>query len=229
MAHILLVEDEEGIRVTIEDRLLSEGFSVKSTASGSAGLKRARRGGIDLIVLDRMLPDMGGLQVCKALREDGIITPVLMLTAKGQLADRVTGLRAGADDYLVKPFHMEELVARIEAMLRRDAMRTGTAAPSEYRFGDVRIDPNQASVFRDGDRLQLSAKEYQLLLYFVRHPHRALSRKELLSEVWQYRAEVSTRTVDVHVGWLRQKLEEDPRNPQWIVTRRGIGYIFDPS
>ncbi|MDE0102073.1 MAG: response regulator transcription factor [Bryobacterales bacterium] len=229
MAHLLLIEDEVGIQVTIEDRLRSEGYSVESVADGRAGLERASGGGIDLIVLDRMLPSLGGLQICKELRSAGIATPVLMLTAKGQLTDRVSGLRAGADDYLVKPFQMEELVARIEALLRRDRMRATAHSPPEYRFGEIRISPKEASVFRSGQRLQLSAKEYQLLLYLVQNPRRVLSRKELLREVWQYRAEISTRTVDVHVGWLRQKVELDPRRPRWIVTRHGIGYIFDPT
>ncbi len=229
MAHVLLVEDESGIRLTVKDRLRSEKHSVETAADGIDGLRRAREGGIDLIILDRMLPGMTGLQICQELRADGVVTPVLMLTAKSQVQDVVAGLRAGADDYVVKPFQMEELVARIEALLRRDRILTQGAPPSEHRFGDIRISVGEATAFRNGERLQLSAKEYQLLLYFVRNPRRVLARAELLREVWEYRAEVSTRTVDVHVGWLRHKIEDDPRAPRWIVTRHGIGYIFDPS
>ena len=229
MSRVLLIEDEVGIRVTVQDRLEAEGYDIETAADGQEGYERALLGGIDLIVLDLMLPGKPGLDVCRDLRADGIPTPVLMLTAKGQLEDRVAGLRTGADDYLVKPFEMLELVARIEAMLRRDKMRGGSGTGGIYRFGNVRLDARQAAVFRDGKQLQLSAKEYQLLLYFVRHPREALTRDVLLQKVWNYRVGLSTRTVDVHVGWLRQKIEEQPKRPRWIVTRHGIGYIFDPE
>lgn len=229
MAHILLVEDEEGIRQTIEDRLHSEGHSVEALGDGQAGLERATGGGVALIVLDLMLPGLGGMQVCRKVRRAGVLTPVLMLTAKGQLRDRVEGLRAGADDYLVKPFAMEELVARVEALLRRDTIRTPADALPEYSFGDIRVDTKQAAAFRNDERLELTLKEFHLLLYFVQHPRRMLSREELLREVWEYRARVSTRTVDVHVGGLRQQIEEDPSKPRWILTRRGAGYIFEPE
>ena len=225
MSRILLVEDEVGIRLTIEDRLRTDGFDVEIATDGLAGYDRACRGGIDLIVLDLMLPKKGGLDVCRDLRGAGIVTPVLMLTARGQVMDRVKGLRTGADDYLVKPFQMLELVARIEALLRRDRIKGGVSEAKIYTFGEIRVDAKQAAVFQGDEQLQLSAKEYQLLLYFVQHPRQALSRDRLLREVWKYQAELSTRTVDVHVGWLRQKVEEDSRNPRWIVTRHGIGYI----
>ena len=229
MPQILLVEDEVGIRMTVQDRLVAEGYEVETAADGRAGFERARQGGIDLIVLDLMLPGKPGLEVCRDLRSEGIPTPVLMLTAKVQLMDRVEGLRTGADDYLVKPFEMLELLARVEAILRRDRMKGGTETATIHRFGDVRLDAKQAAVFRNGKQMQLSAKEYQLLLYFVRHPRETLTRDVLLREVWKYRAGLSTRTVDVHVGWLRQKIEADPKKPRWIVTRHGIGYIFDPE
>ena len=229
MSRILLIEDEIGIGMTIKDRLSSEGHGVEIAEDGVAGYERASAGGIDLIVLDLMLPKKGGLEICRDMRRAGIFTPVLMLTAKGQLMDRVKGLRTGADDYLVKPFEMLELVARIEALLRRERLKAEADEGKLYEFGDVRVDSRQAAVFRAGQKLQLSAKEYLLLLYFVRHPQQALSRDRLLREVWKYRAELSTRTVDVHVGWLRQKIEQDSANPRWIVTRHGIGYIFDPE
>lgn len=229
MPRVLLIEDEVGIRLTVGDRLRTEGYEVEEVADGIAGFERARLGGLDLIVLDLMLPGKPGLEVCQELRDDGVSTPILMLTAKGQVMDKVRGLRTGADDYLVKPFEMLELLARLEALLRRDRGKGGATESDIYRFGDVRVDAKQASVFRDGKRLELSAKEYQLLLYFVRHRRQALTRDVLLREVWQYRIGLSTRTVDVHVGWLRRKVEEDPRKPRWIVTKHGTGYIFDPE
>ncbi len=229
MPKILLIEDEAGIRITVGDRLRSEGYEVEEAADGLAGYERGREGGVDLIVLDLMLPNKPGLEVCHDLRDEGVSTPLLMLTAKGQLKDRVKGLRTGADDYLVKPFEMLELLARIEALLRRDRVTVDRAESQTYRFGDVRVDARQAAVFRSGEQLQLSAKEYHLLLYFVEHPRQTLSRDVLLREVWKYRAGLSTRTVDVHVGWLRQKVEENSRKPRWIVTRHGLGYIFDPE
>ncbi len=229
MPRVLLVEDEPGIRMTVGDRLRAEGYEVEEAADGLAGYELGRQGGVDLIVLDLMLPRKPGMEVCRDLRREGVSTPLLMLTAKGQLKDRVEGLRTGADDYLVKPFEMLELLARIEALLRRDKAWGKAAEGQVYRFGDVRVDAKQAAVFRGGERVRMSAKEYQLLLYFVQHQRETLTRSVLLREVWQYRAELSTRTVDVHVGWLRQKVEEDPKNPRWIVTRHGIGYIFDPE
>ena len=229
MAKVLLIEDEVGIRMTVGDRLRSEGYEVQEAADGLAGYECGCRGGVDLIVLDLMLPNKPGLEVCRDLRAEGISTPLLMLTAKGQVMDKVKGLRTGADDYVVKPFEMMELLARIEALLRRDRITAARAELQTYRFGDVRVDAKQAAVFRNGEQLQLSAKEYHLLLYFVQHPRRTLSRDELLCEVWKYRAGLSTRTVDVHVGWLRQKVEKNSRKPRWIVTRHGLGYIFDPE
>ena len=229
MARVLLIEDEAGIRITVEDRLRAEGHQVETAEDGLHGYERAREGGIDAIVLDLMLPKKPGIEVCEDLRKEGITTPVLMLTAKGQLTDRVKGLRTGADDYVVKPFEMLELVARVEALLRRDLMSSGAGSAQTYRFGDTVVDVKQSAAFRNGTRLKISAKEYQLLLYFVQHPRQTLTRDVLLREVWQYRSGLSTRTVDVHVGWLRQKVEEDPKSPRWIVTRHGLGYIFDPD
>jgi len=228
-ARVLIVEDEAGIRLTLADRLRSEGYAVETVTDGQAGYERANEGGLDLILLDWMLPGKPGIEVCRDLREDGVSTPVLMLTAKGQLDDRVNGLRTGADDYLVKPFEMPELLARVDAVLRRSKTPIDASDRLEYRFGEFRVDAQQSAVFRNGTQLALSLKEYQLLLYFVLHRRKALSRTVLLREVWNYQATLTTRTVDVHVGWLRQKIETDPRSPRWIVTRRGLGYIFDPE
>jgi two-component system alkaline phosphatase synthesis response regulator PhoP len=224
---ILLVEDEPGLVLTLTDRLTREGYDVESVSDGSTALTRALGGGFDLVLLDVMLPGMSGFDVCQALRRRGVDTPVIMLTARGQLVDRVVGLKIGADDYVTKPFETVELLARIEARLRRPAPSTASSpSAAGYQFGDVRVDFRRAEVERDGRLLELSAREFQLLRYFVEHRGAALSRDELLNEVWGYQAMPSTRTVDVHVAWLRQKIEPNPKRPQYIQTVHGIGYRF---
>jgi len=221
---ILLVEDEAGLRLTLQDRLRSEGYAVETAADGVQGLEKALEGQFSLIILDLMLPRKSGFDVCDELRQAGISTPVLMLTARGQTMDKVLGLKIGADDYLTKPFEMVELLARIEALLRRSA--ASGRVSSTYSFGPVRVDFRSTEVHRSGERLTLSAKEFQLLQYFIEHSGETLSREKLLHEVWDYQSTPSTRTVDVHVAWLRQKLEDDPRRPQWILTVHGMGYKF---
>jgi two-component system alkaline phosphatase synthesis response regulator PhoP len=225
---LLLVEDEPGLVMTLTDRLLAEGYEVESATTAPAGLDLATSGGFDAILLDVMLPGGNGLDVCRTLRQRGVQTPILMLTAKGQVVDRVVGLKLGADDYLVKPFEMAELLARVEALLRRSAAATAAAPPlgDSFRFGDIAIDFRRAEVTKGGALLDLSAREFKLLRYFVEHRGAALTRDELLNEVWGYNAMPSTRTVDVHVAWLRQKLEDNPRHPQYIVTVHGLGYKF---
>jgi two-component system alkaline phosphatase synthesis response regulator PhoP len=222
---ILLVEDEPGLVLTLTDRLRGEGYDVESVRDGAAGLARASEGGFDLVLLDVMLPGMNGFDVCQTLRQRGIDTPIVMLTARGQLVDRVVGLKIGADDYIPKPFEMAELVARIEARLRR-MPPAAPAAADGYQFGDIRVDFRRAEVEREGQLLELSAREFQLLRYFIEHRGAALSRDELLNEVWGYHSMPSTRTVDVHVAWLRQKVEPNPKRPQFILTVHGIGYRF---
>jgi len=171
-----------------------------------------------------MLPSMNGFDVIRELRRRGIETPVIMLTARGQIVDKVVGLKLGADDYVTKPFEMVELLARIEAKLRRAPV---TPHPADgYQFGDVRIDFRRAEVARNGEPVELSAREFQLLRYFIEHRGATLTREELLNEVWGYNAMPSTRTVDVHVAWLRQKVEPTPRHPQFILTIHGLGYKF---
>ncbi len=222
---ILLIEDESGLVMTLTDRLSSEGYSVESAGDGKAGLALATAASFDLIILDVMLPGRGGLEVCRDLRQLGVMTPIIMLTARGQLTDKVVGLKLGADDYVTKPFEMAELLARAEAQLRR-VSGSGTASNEAFHFGDVRVDFRRAEVHR-GDRvIELSAKEFKLLRYLIEHRGAALSRDELLNEVWGYDASVSTRTVDVHVAWLRQKLEPNQRHPQFILTIHGLGYKF---
>jgi two-component system alkaline phosphatase synthesis response regulator PhoP len=221
---LLLVEDEPGLVLTLRDRLTREGYAVDTAGDGEAGLERAAGEAFDLVVLDVMLPRLGGFDVLKELRKRGIETPVIMLTARGQVVDKVVGLKLGADDYVTKPFEMMELLARIEAKLRR---APATPHPTEgYQFDGVRIDFRRAEVTRDGAPLELSAREFQLLKYFIEHRGATLTREELLNEVWGYHAMPSTRTVDVHVAWLRQKIEPNPRHPQFILTVHGMGYKF---
>ena len=222
---ILLIEDEPGLCLTLSDRLQKEGYDVEVSNDGESGFDRAANRPYDLIILDLMLPKKNGNDICRDLRQMGLAIPILMLTARTLTVDKVLGLKIGADDYLTKPFEMPELLARIEALLRR-ATRAFTSAPLIYQFGPVRIDFRRTEILRDGEAVTFSAKEFQLLRYFIDHKGETLSRETLLQEVWGYSAIPYTRTVDVHVAWLRQKLEEDPKQPQWILTIHGLGYKF---
>jgi two-component system alkaline phosphatase synthesis response regulator PhoP len=218
------VEDEPGLMLTLTDRLTREGYDVQSTADGESALARASTEAFDLVLLDVMLPRLGGFDVVRELRSKNIETPVIMLTARGHLVDKVVGLKLGADDYVTKPFEMVELLARIEAKLRRVPAKPQPA--DGHQFGDIQIDFRRAVVTKDGATLDLSAREFQLLRYFVEHRGATLTREELLNEVWGYNAMPSTRTVDVHVAWLRQKIEPNSRHPQYILTIHGMGYKF---
>ncbi|MCB1019970.1 MAG: response regulator transcription factor [Bryobacterales bacterium] len=220
---ILLVEDEPGLRLTLSDRLRSEGYAVETASNGDDGLRVALAGGFDILLLDVMLPGKSGFDICRDLRQHGDSTPILMLTARGQTVDKVLGLKIGADDYLTKPFETLELLARIEALLRR---RSAPATGQTFQFDDVRVDFRSTEVRRGDEALQMSAKEFQLLKYFIEHRGETLSREVLLHEVWGYESMPSTRTVDVHVAWLRQKVEEDPKKPKLILTVHGMGYKF---
>ncbi|MDR3675646.1 MAG: response regulator transcription factor [Acidobacteriota bacterium] len=224
-SHILLVEDEPGLVLTLSDRLRSEGYTVEALYDGTDAVELAARSRFGLIILDVMLPGKGGFEICEELRERGFTTPILMLTARTQVADKVKGLKIGADDYLTKPFEMAELLARVEALLRR-GRGAGGEGPDFYEFGPLRIDMRRTEVLRDGLPAALSTKEFQLLRYLLEHRGRTLSREELLKEVWGYTSAPSTRTVDVHVAWLRQKLENDPKQPKFILTVHGQGYKF---
>lgn len=224
MKRIFLVEDEPGLVLTLTDRLTREGYLVESATDGESGLERASREPFDLVLLDVMLPRLSGFDVVKALRHRGIETPVIMVTARGQVVDRVVGLKLGADDYVTKPFDMSELLARIEVKLRRPQANPHPA--DGYAFGDVQIDFRKAEATKAGEMLDLSAREFQLLRYFIEHRGATLTREELLNEVWGYNSMPSTRTVDVHVAWLRQKVEPNPRHPQFILTIHGMGYKF---
>jgi two-component system, OmpR family, alkaline phosphatase synthesis response regulator PhoP len=224
-ARILIVEDEAALATTLKDRLQKEGYAVNVARDGNSGMATATREPFDLLILDLMLPGQNGLTICQKLRQLGSNAPILMLTARRQTMDKVIGLRTGADDYLTKPFKMAELLARVDALLRR-AGPGKAAAPVRYKFGDLQIDIRSTEVMRGGHAVALSAMEFQLLRYFVEHCGATLSRDELLREVWGYGGLPSTRTVDVHVAWLRQKIETDPKNPQLILTIVGLGYKF---
>ena len=226
-ARILLVEDEPGLSLTLVDLLTNEGYQVEAAMDGSAGLDRAAHGGFDLVVLDLMLPRMNGLEVCRELRRRGKDVAILMLTAKSQLTDRVVGLKLGADDYLTKPFEPPELLARIEALLRR-TKRDKLAPLASFQFDDIAIDFERNQVTRGGTPVSLAAKELELLRYLIERRGNVVSRDELLEGVWEYQPGVSSRTIDVHVAWLRQKLEENPQSPRHIHTVRGVGYRFVP-
>lgn len=221
---ILLIEDEPGLALTVGDLLRAGGFRVEVAPDGERGLESATGpSGFGLILLDVMLPGIDGFEVCRTLRRRGLRTPVLMLTARGEIRDRVTGLRLGADDYLVKPFDPTELLARIEALLRR----SGDVAPPEpVRFGDVEVDLRGMSVRRADEALELTAMEFQLLAYLIENEGTVLSRDRILREVWGFQRAPRTRTVDVHVTWLRSKIEPDRASPRYIVTVRGSGYKF---
>jgi len=228
---VLLVEDEAGLRLTLGDRLASEGYDVDSAIDGEAGLARASSGAYDAIVLDVMLPRINGFDVCRELRKRGDETPVLMLTAKGQVVDKVVGLKLGADDYMTKPFEAAELMARLEALLRRSGGRqrgrpSGRAGAGVQRFGDVAVDLRRAEVTRAGAPVELSAREFKLLKHFLEHRGATLSRDELLADVWGYDEMPLTRTVDVHVAGLRQKIESNPKAPEYLLTVHGLGYKF---
>ncbi len=220
---ILLVEDEEALRMTLVDRLVSEDYSVECAVDGEEGLKRALAEKFDLIILDVMLPRKRGFDVCRDIRKAGLAVPVLMLTARSETVDKVLGLKIGADDYLTKPFEMIELLARIEALLRRAPAASGEA-PQLHQIGAIKVDFKGTTVSRSGKAISLSAREFQLLKYLVEHKGATLSREVLLKEVWGYNADAFTRTVDVHVASLRQKLEKNPKKPALLVTVPGLGY-----
>lgn len=228
---ILLVEDEPGLVLTLTDLLLSEGHVVTHAGDCSAARHMISGGGFDALILDLMLPDGSGLDVLGDMRSQGDSTPVLVLTARSTIPEKVAGLRLGADDYLAKPFDSMELLARVEAIIRRAGMNRpgGMFAGDCRRFGDIEVDPMRSEVRKGGMVLPLAVQEYRLLLFMLAHEGETLSRDRLLEEVWGYDVEVESRTVDVHVSSLRQKLGDHPSRPRWIVTVRGFGYRFEQS
>jgi two-component system alkaline phosphatase synthesis response regulator PhoP len=224
--NVLLIEDEKALSQTLSDRLRAEGYVVNFARDGNDGLDKATRLPFDLIILDVMLPGKNGFDVCREIRQAGLATPILMLTARGQTAEKIVGLKLGADDYVTKPFDMLELMARVEALLRRTPSKSGQTAMQQVR--SIRIDLRGTEVWRDGKLVPLSAREFQLLQYFLEHKGETVSRDQILREVWGYNATAFTRTVDVHVASLRQKLEDDPKQPSLILTVPGFGYKLVP-
>jgi len=224
MDRVLIVEDEEAILLALEDDLRAEGYEVASATDGPAGLSMAESHAYELIILDIMLPGMNGFEVCKRLRQASVTTPILILTAKSQEIDKVLGLELGADDYVTKPFSRRELLARVKVILRR-----GASPPTElesYRFGDVEVDFRRYEVRKRGRAVHLTSREYDLLRFLIEHSDDVVGRSEILDQVWGDAASVYPRTVDTHIGRLRKKLEDDPKNPRHIVGIRGVGYRF---
>lgn len=224
MRKVLIVEDDESMAVALRDGFESEGFTVSVARDGALGLRMATEQTPDAIVLDVMLPRMSGLDVCKQIRAQGNGVPILMLTARGQEIDKVLGLKLGADDYVTKPFGFMELIARVEALLRRGSRRD--LSVESYTFGDVAVDFRKGDASRGGRSLELSARELKLLRYFVEHRGEIVARDQLLEVVWGYPSAPLTRTVDMHIAKLRKKIEETPTDPRWIVTVHRAGYKF---
>src|ERR1700751_511182 len=220
---ILIVDDEHALRSTLSVRLKGEGYVVDTASDGVEGFEKATTLPFDLIILDIMLPQRSGLDLCRDIRQAGLATPILVLSARHQTADKVVALKLGADDYVTKPFKSNELIARIEALLRRLSVRAGRGV---HQFGSIRVDISRAEVTRDGKPVYLSAREFQLLCYLIERAGSSIPRAELLHSVWGYDTTALTRTVDVHVASLRSKLEENPEHPELIVTVSGIGYKF---
>jgi DNA-binding response OmpR family regulator len=222
---LLVIEDESAMRVALRDILESEGYRVQTAADGAAGMERVQAEKPDLVLLDVMLPKLDGYALCAEMRRLAMQTPVLMLTAKGQVADRVTGLDSGADDYLVKPFSTEELLARVRALLRRSL---GARRPvREVRMGAVRVDLVKLTALRGRENLHLSAKEFAMLRLLAEAEGEPVTRERFLDLVWGASAFPTTRTVDNHIAGLRAKVEADTENPRWIVTVHGVGYRLD--
>ena len=225
MERILIIEDELPMRTALQDALSAENYRVLTAPDGESGLKRALEEKPDLILLDVMMPKLDGYAVCAELRRLAVPVPILMLTAKGQVEDRVVGLDAGADDYLIKPFSTEELLARVRALLRR--VRRQGKAPGRFQLGEVEIDLARQTATRKGKPLHLTAKEFAMLRLMSENPGEPVSRERFLDLVWGYTAFPTTRTVDTHIVSLRGKLETDPENPRWIKTVHGIGYKLE--
>ncbi len=222
---ILVVDDEPTLVATLKYNLEREGYRVMTASNGEAALSQARTGQPDVILLDLMLPGLDGLEICRILRRETAV-PILMLTAKGEETDKVVGLELGADDYVTKPFSMRELMARVRALLRRAEISAGVEA-DVITAADLIVDLRRREASLRGQALTLKPKEFDLLAFFLRNRGRAFTRQQLLDQVWGYDFAGDTRTVDVHVSWLRQKIEDNPSKPSRLITVRGTGYRFD--
>ncbi len=224
--NILLIEDEEALRISLSDRLRGEGYVVDTAVDGEEGLEKATGLPFDLLILDIALPYRSGFDLCREIRQAGLATPVLFLTARHETVDKVVGFKLGGDDYVTKPFEAAELIVRVEALLRRAPVHAGRGV---HQIGPIQVDIARKQVTRDGKPVYLSGREFQLLRYFMERPGTTISRAELLRAVWGYDAGAFTRTVDVHVFSLRQKLEDEPSRPELIITIAGVGYKFAGS
>jgi two-component system alkaline phosphatase synthesis response regulator PhoP len=223
---ILLIEDEAALRSTLTVRLEGEGYVVQTAGDGAEGLEKILNQPFDLIILDIMLPHRSGLDVCRDIRQAGLATPILFLTARDRTIDKVIGFKLGGDDYITKPFKSVELIVRIEALLRRVPIRGGQGV---HQFGPLRVDLGRGLVTRNDKPVYLSAREFQLLRYLIEHAGNTISRVELLRSVWGYEETTLTRTVDMHISSVREKLEKNPKKPELIVTVSGVGYRFAGS
>lgn len=224
MEKILIIEDEESILMALEDDLRIEGYQVSSAKDGLKGFTMAKEQGYDLIILDIMLPEMNGFEVCKQLRQTGITTPILILTAKSQEVDKVLGLELGADDYVTKPFSPRELLARVNALFRR--VKQTQQGIDLYHFGDVVVDFKKYEAEKGGLPIYLTVLEFALLHFLIKNKDQVVSRDSILDKVWGDSVYVYPRTVDTHIVHLRKKIEDDPENPKYIIGVRGIGYKF---
>ncbi len=225
MARILVVEDDVNLLDTLRYNLTKEGYEVTTAVDGAQAVDFARRGKPDIIILDIMLPKLSGFEVCRILRKE-MTVPILMLTAKTDETDKIVGLEIGADDYMTKPFSLRELLARVRAMLRRAGMAE-LQREAVVKVGDMTIDIGRHEVFKGTTKLELTPKEFELLAFLARNKGFVFSREQLLEKVWGYDFAGDTRTVDVHIRWLRQKIERDPGNPEYLVTVRGTGYKLE--
>ena len=229
---IVVIEDDPTLREALRYNLVSEGYEIETAEEGIAGLEIARDSGVELVLLDLMLPGMSGLDVCRSLRQGGSVVPILMLTARDTELDRVVGLEVGADDYITKPFSMRELLARVASTLRRIEMDRSAAAHLDEQeileFDSLTIDIGKRQVSVDGEQVELRLREFDLLAYLASRPGRPFTRDTLLSDVWGYDYLGNSRTVDVHIRWLRMKIEREPSHPTRPVTSRGVGYRFEP-
>lgn len=225
--NILVIEDNEDVAFGLRTALENEGFAVSIAADGTTGLARATGDDVDLIILDLMLPRMDGYRVLRSLRGAGVEAPVLVLTAKGEEVNKVQAFALGSDDYVTKPFGVLELIARVKALLRRARGPNGPVMPAVERFGEIEVNPASRTVYRAGQLVALAPREFDLLMALLRRQGAAVSRAELLNEVWQYQAGVLSRTVDIHIAELRRKLEADPAQPRHIRTVWKVGYRLD--
>jgi DNA-binding response OmpR family regulator len=224
MRKVLIVEDDQAMAVALRDGFTYEGYSVHVARDGAAGLRMATEKSHDLVILDVMLPRLSGLDVCRQLRGAGNDTPIIMLTARGQEIDKVLGLKTGADDYVTKPFSFLELMARVEAVLRRASKTIETVESAQ--FGDVEVNFKSFEAKKDGRAIELSPREFKMLKYFVEHRGEVVTRDQLLDHVWGYEGLPLTRTVDMHIAKLRQKIEDTPSDPRLVITVHRVGYKF---